>query len=314
MSTTNAVKEFKVTDLINPWDLDSKQEWTVDEFLPSESVTMLSGESGSGKSTITLLLADAVANGEPFLGHPTKQTKVLIVDRENGAGIYKERFARLKMNRSQDIYYWGGWEETPPQGPSFKPLLDFAREHKPLIIFDSFIAFLDVGSEQDATEVRRYMNDFRRLAQAGATVVFLHHTGKGEATKDYRGSSDIKASVDMAWVLTAKPRLTSAKLKNLKTREGDVEDIAFFLEDANLVLTDTHFVPPSDPDWAAVHKAVLSNPDKNQSQIVELLPAIAPTKVRKILLAGAQKGTLAVNKGAKNASYYTASNWKDVQI
>lgn len=317
MGTTqvsNLLKDFDLTKLVSPWDLDVHQEWTVDDFLPAGAVTMISGESGSGKSTITLLLANAVAHGEPFLGHPTKQTPVLIVDRENGGAIYRERFERLKLSRTDQIIYWGGWEpELEPQGPHFEPILKYAAEAKPLIIFDSFIAFLQEGSEQDASEVRRYMNGYRKLAQTGATVVFIHHTGKGEHTKDYRGSSDIKASVDMAWVLTARDRLQNAKLRNIKTREGLVEDIAFFLEDANLVLLEEKFIPDTDPDWDLVHGIVHCNPGLNQSQIVELLPDIPPTRVRKVLMAGAIKKTLLITKGPNNASLYTANGWGAVQ-
>lgn len=42
---------------------------------------------------------------------------------------------------------------------------------------------------------------FRNLAAAGATVLIIHHTGKGDGTKEYRGSSDIVAAVDAAFVV-----------------------------------------------------------------------------------------------------------------
>ena len=45
------------------------------------------------------------------------------------------------------------------------------------------------------------MGHFRTLAKLGATVVILHHTGKAPTSKEYRGSSDIKAAVDTAYLL-----------------------------------------------------------------------------------------------------------------
>jgi hypothetical protein len=299
------LKHFSFNNLTDPHDLDVVQQWVVDDFLPASAVTMISGESGSGKSTILLLLAQAVANGEPFLGHPTHPTKVLILDRENGATIYKERFNRLNIPKQENIAYWGGWDDPEPQGPDFEAYVELAKVEKPLIIFDSFIAFMKDGSEQDATEVRRYMNSFRRLAQAGATVVFIQHKGNGDNTKEYRGSSDIKASVDMAWVLTAKDRLQNAKLRNIKSREGMVENIAFFLEDANLMLLEQSFIPDTDPDWKPVHDMVRQHAGFNQSQIVGLLPDITPARVRKILMAGAIKKSLTIEKGLNNASLYS---------
>lgn len=307
-------KDFDFRKLTSPWDLDVQQNWTVEGFLPAEAVTMISGESGSGKSTITLLLADAIANGKPFLGHETTPSTVLIVDRENGAVIYKERFERLRLEKNPNIIYWGGWEQTmEPQGPDFSPIIEFARTEKPVVIFDSFIAFLE-GSEQDASEVRKYMDGYRRLAQAGATVIFIHHTGKGENTKEYRGSSDIKASVDMAYVLTTKKdRLALAKLKNIKSREGVVEDMLFSLDDAELVLLDQSFIETTDIDWQRVVDVVALNPGLNQSQIIKLLPNSSAPHIRKILMAGEMKSVFSVSKGLKNASQYFLSEPKTAQ-
>jgi hypothetical protein len=80
-------------------------------------------------------------------------------------------------------------------------VIDFARQHRGLIVYDSLIEFHS-GSEQSSTETRAFMRRFRTLANHGASVLVLHHTGKSETSKLYRGSSDIKAAVDMAYVLT----------------------------------------------------------------------------------------------------------------
>ena len=42
------------------------------------------------------------------------------------------------------------------------------------------------------------MAPYRKLATLGATIVILHHIGR-DTSQDYRGSSDIKASVDIAY-------------------------------------------------------------------------------------------------------------------
>ena len=67
--------------------------------------------------------------------------------------------------------------------------------------------------EQSSTEMREFMKLFRRLAHRGATVIVLHHTGKSKTSKDYRGSTDIKASVDMAYVV---PHARQGKLHRLE--------------------------------------------------------------------------------------------------
>ena len=87
-----------------------------------------------------------------------------------------------------------------PAGPTAASILQFASTHRPLIIFDSLVGF-HPGSEQDASETRRHMQSYIALAAAGAGVLVLHHTGKAQTAKQYRGSSDIKASVDLAYIL-----------------------------------------------------------------------------------------------------------------
>ena len=301
------LKTFNFNNLVDPHDLDIQQEWLVQDIIPAQSLTMIAGASGSGKSTVTLLLAHSVARGVPFLGHETKQTPVLIVDRENGAAIYKERFERLNIEKHENIRYWGSWDEFPPEGPAFEGFIEAAKAVKPLVIFDSFIAFLEEGSEQDATDIRKYTRLYRALVNAGATVIFIHHTGKGENTKDYRGSSGIKDDVDMAWVLRSTEYMRTAKLHKTKCREGLAGDIAFSLEGSGLILVETAYVPDTDPDWDAVHKAVRDYPDMNQSELAKRLPNVPATKVRKILLAAGQKGTLLeVTGNAHNAKVYRA--------
>ena len=71
------------------------------------------------------------------------------------------------------------------------------------MIVDSFIRF-HAADENSATEMGRVMTDLRALANAGATVVLQHHKPKAEGTQ-YRGSSDIKAGVDVAFAVAIQP-------------------------------------------------------------------------------------------------------------
>ena len=174
--------------------------WLVEDLIPETGVTLLTGDSGCGKSTLTLALAGAVAHGKQFLGRKTIQREVLIVDRENSPAIHRERLQRLRIAETPRLRIWGTWNDHEPDANS-KALLDYAKSN-PLIVIDSLVAF-HPGSEQDSSETRKYMNGFRTLAAKGATVLIIHHIGKSENAQHYRGSSDIKASVDSAFLLKA---------------------------------------------------------------------------------------------------------------
>jgi hypothetical protein len=65
------------------------------------------------------------------------------------------------------------------------------------------------------------MAQYRQLTAMGATPVLLHHVGKSETSKDYRGSSDYKASIDIGYKLTNLgdgARLSTLELKPFKQR------------------------------------------------------------------------------------------------
>ena len=62
------------------------------------------------------------------------------------------------------------------------------------------------------------MAHLRSLADAGATVVALHHRAKSQEGSNYRGSSDILAAVDVAYVL--KKDCEQLKLHRYKSRLG----------------------------------------------------------------------------------------------
>lgn len=308
----STVSKFNVREIAPVWDLVFPQTWVVDNLIPAESVTMIAGDSGSGKSTLALALADAVSKGEPFLGNLTVKTPVLIVDKENGLPTYNERLPRLDIKSNPDLIVWGGWvsESATYNHPA---VVEFVKAEKPVVIFDSFVSF-HPGNEQDATETRKYMDAFRGLASLGATVILIHHTGKSEGSKVYRGSSDIRASVDVLYVLKAKrPLLQQLELKPDKVREGALETIQITLDEMKFVQVEKTFIPQDDKDWKIVNAVVAAHPGLNQGQILKLTQDLPPLRVRKILIAGELSGVYTVSKGLKNASLYTLSAPRNAQ-
>ncbi|MBZ5678216.1 MAG: AAA family ATPase [Acidobacteriia bacterium] len=182
------------------WNLTADIEWLIADVIPLSAVTLLTAEAGTGKTWVAQAIAGAVAHGRRFLGREVKQRPVLYLDGENPLALVLQRLGQLSIDPTEALSIWGGWHSSEPPGPKDERLLNFAREYQPLIIFDSLVYFHQ-GDEQSATETRAFMNFFRKLANAGATLVVLHHTGKGKSSKRYRGSSDIEASVDMAYHL-----------------------------------------------------------------------------------------------------------------
>ena len=125
MSATSAVAErpsgrapkFSIADIPSVWSYHVSVTWLVDDLIPEGCITLLSGDSGVGKSTVALSLAGAVAHGAPFLGLATSHSRVLYVDRENPLAVIKERLRRLQIPETEWLTYWGLWVDPYPAGP-----------------------------------------------------------------------------------------------------------------------------------------------------------------------------------------------------
>ena len=158
-----------------------KIDFLVEGLIAAGTVTAITGDSGCGKSTFVTALASAVERGIPFAELQTQRRPVLVLDRENPLSVTVERFNRLGIDDSANFTVWGGRcpEEAPaPNSPIVTRWVE-SLDPKPLIVIDSLVAF-NPGDENDATQMRAFMQELRRLADTGATVIVLHHNGKGE--------------------------------------------------------------------------------------------------------------------------------------
>lgn len=205
--------------------------------LPESSVIALTGDSGSGKSTLATAWArDAIAQGVP----------VLIVDRETPQPVAIDRMARLELADSPLLRWWGGWLGEVPS-PGSPEIMRWVKgcNPKPIVIVDSLAAFLE-ADENSASEMRAFMHQSRRLADLGATVVVIHHDGKSETARDYRGSTDFKASVDAGFHVSnigPDSRLDRLSLRCFKSRHGFVGSLVYLYAGGRFVRDERHDAP-----------------------------------------------------------------------
>jgi hypothetical protein len=236
------------------------------------SVTLISAESGTGKTWLGYYLAGCIAHGLPILGYPVHGCKVLYLDGENPLYVLKQRLSDLGIADTANLTIWGGWNISPPVGPQNRLVIEFARHHMGVIIYDSLIEF-HPGSEQSSTETRAFMRHFRALANLGATVIILHHTGKAETSKQYRGSSDIKAAVDTAYLLTRSSQepgeLGALSMTCFKARLAPPRHFGMKFKKGR------GFIPRGSPPLTRTATEIITeileaNPNSNQTKIVQL--------------------------------------------
>ena len=213
----------RIEDLPRVEDMSVTEiEWDVEGIFPSGSLFLLTGESGAGKSTFGNAMGHAISKGHPFLGRATRRRPVLVLDAENPAVVVLDRLQRLGIKTDDSFRMWGQWAVGgPPMAGAAIVLEWIARcRPRPLILVDSLIRF-HPGCENDNSETQRYMSVYRRLTGIGCSLMLLHHVGKSDNAQEYRGASDIKASVDVAYKLSNLgdgSRLSKLELRPFKQR------------------------------------------------------------------------------------------------
>ncbi len=239
-----------------------KMDFTVEGIVAAGAVTAFTGDPGCGKSTIVTAMSGAIRDSQRFAGLETQNRPILMLDRDNSISGINERFDRLGLDDGGGFTLWGGWlgEEAP--SPSSTIVLDFVRSCKtpaPMIVVDCMAAFLE-GDENDAGAVRAFMQTLRGLANLGCPVIILHHTGKGDTTKDYRGSSDFKASIDVGFTVTNlgdPARLERVKVKAFKSRFTVDSDMLFHYNDGRFRLDHRPAVRTNDD---LLRELLIANP------------------------------------------------------
>jgi KaiC/GvpD/RAD55 family RecA-like ATPase len=194
-------------------------EYLREPELPKGTVVGVTGDSASGKSTLATAWARDV------------EGPVLFLDRENPVSIICDRLDRLGFPDSPRLRFWGGWcaEEAPqPDAPAVVEWMKNCGT-SPLIVVDSLSGFYS-GDQNDAAEMCSFMNRCRHLANMGATVMVIHHSGKADTSKDYRGSSDFKAAIDCGFHVSNygdAGQLGTLVLRPFKMRVGSCGEISY---------------------------------------------------------------------------------------
>lgn len=199
--------------------------WIVDQLIPDESVTILSGSPGSFKTWLYMELAVKVASGNVAFGHfQTKKTGVMVIDEESGRRRLQKRLKQLGATDDMPIHF------TSRIGYKMNQLYADAIADKAfelgvgLIIFDSFTRF-NGGDENTSGDMATLMDYYRQLADDGFAVLILHHNRKemaGQHTNPaqaMRGSSDILASTDCHIAVSRTGQSEFVRLTQTKNRD-----------------------------------------------------------------------------------------------
>lgn len=167
--------------------LDIPIQWAVKNLIPLESITLIPGKGGMGKTTIAIQVGDAISRVIPFLGHETIQRPVVYVDFENSLPVLIDRIKRIGAS---EVSFWHTTNEIrPPRLDSKEWVLYKQLPQGSVLIFDTLRA-AQSRDENDSQHMAFIMQRLKELRDLGYTIILLHHTPKSNE-RIYKGSTAI---------------------------------------------------------------------------------------------------------------------------
>jgi len=187
-NTDVARKSFSLKSGRDLRAMDIRVEWLIDGVVPRHSVVLLYGRGGIGKTTLMMMLANALDRGESVFGMNTVKTQVIIVDYENSLAVLSERAKRTAVD---GVLFLDSSQNPPPLDKDGWDEYLSMLEYYPgaLFVFDT-LRSAHSGDENDSRVMTLIMYRMRQLRDAGATVILLHHTPKSN-DRQFKGSGAI---------------------------------------------------------------------------------------------------------------------------
>lgn len=273
MTTLDYLEQNKLTTD----DLDIDVNYYINEFLVESSLNMIFAQASQGKSFLVLAIAIKLLR-------ENRIKKCLYLDLDNSTMALKSRSLDTLISENTNLTYIHS-SKTERDGSEILFSLgnEVDTESKSLtgylIIIDSIRDFMggrDLNSDRDIIPV---MKNLKKLREAGATIIFLHHTQKDSNGAMYKGSTSFIDSVDVSFKLESTKTDSNSLDYSLSVFKDriPVNNASFTLntDTFNLTRNDYSFnkLDPNEKDLIKkVQETLNTNPDgMNQSQLLTSL-------------------------------------------
>lgn len=207
-----------------------KARYTIEPFFEQGTVNMVSAPPNTWKSWLLFLCSSHIAGGTDLFGKfPTEQSKVMIVNEEDSFRAIQDRFKILGITDIDLPIYFRVANGSKFESKYVDKLLEELKEKQiGVVIFDSLRAMHD-ADENDSTAMQKILDQMKRIAREGITVIFTHHHRKkspfekGSNAESSRGSSAINAAISGHISLDEEERDTGLYLviRHLKSKAGE---------------------------------------------------------------------------------------------
>ncbi|SFO90983.1 AAA family ATPase [Tranquillimonas alkanivorans] len=169
-----------------------EREWLVPDWVPSKTVTLFSGDGGTGKSLLALQMAVAVASGGGWLGLPVKAGRVIYMSAEDDDDELHRRTddilrancrdyedvegLTLRSLAGEDALLAVETQLALMQSALFKELEQRTADEQPALVVIDTLADVYPANENDRAKVRQFIGILRGLAlRQKCAVILLGH-------------------------------------------------------------------------------------------------------------------------------------------
>ena len=195
-------------------------EWVVKGILPSRGLAAIYGPSGSGKTFLILDLAAAICTGDDWFGFRTKQTPVVYLGLEGGAGLQKRvkawELAKKTTFPASFRYLTSDFDLT--KGLDVEGLIA-AVPAKSICIIDTLNRASPGSDENASADMGKLLAAVKKLeAENEGLVILCHHTGK-DRSQGLRGHSSLHAAMDAEIELRRNEKLDTRSWRSSKVKD-----------------------------------------------------------------------------------------------
>lgn len=238
------------------------QGWLIRSVLPKQSLALVYGQSGSGKSFLTLDMAGCILRGRPWYGQRVSKGGVIYIAGEGHlrnrlrAYLAQHGLAAADLSGLRVINTYLNLRDPKAD---LLPLLHELQNAAAsmggvsLVVIDTLNSVMGAGDENESADMGAMIEAAKRIGEAlRSSVLYVHHSGKDEA-RGARGHSSLKGALDAELYVKREEHQRTVTLTKVKDGE-DGKEFVFALQPIDLgPSTD----PEADPDERETSCAVI---------------------------------------------------------
>lgn len=294
-------RECRLTEISSLCDLPPSENWLIKRYLPADSLSVMFGSPGCGKSFLAIDLACHVATGRDWRGQPVKPGRVVYIAGEGKNGLSKRFRAWFDRHGEQPRNISLLFTPIALTDPTSVAALVADIRHLPeapaLVVIDTLNRNFGPGDENSTADMTRAVAGLDAIRTAtGAAILGVHHSGHLEKGRG-RGSSVLLGAVDAEYAVALLGN--TVQIRSTKIKDADPPPpLSWTLEKQPL--------PWADDEGAPLDSAVLV-PSKIT---MDLTPSVRLSNTQRIALDALRSALMAHGTEDKGVVTVSEDEWR----